>query len=70
MQNLLKKTASGAPKTEHTALFVNEIDCIEATNALRKKIDDELLVHCTLLAEADASTKGLPRGPKLSLIHI
>ena len=63
INNLLKRTASGGRKEECTAYFVNEIDCIEATNALRKKINDEYWAHCTLLAEADPSTKGLPRGP-------
>ena len=64
IQNVLKKTASGGKKNEYTAFFVNEIDCIEATNALRKRIDDEYWAHCTLLAEADPLTKGLPLGPK------
>ena len=62
--NQLKRTASGGQKSECTAYFVNEVDCIEATNALRKKIDDEYWASRTLLAEADPSTKGLPRGPK------
>ena len=63
ISNPLKRTASGRPKNEATALFVNEVDCIKATNALRKKIDDAYWAHCTLLAEADQLTKGLPRGP-------
>jgi hypothetical protein len=63
LNNQLKRTASGGYKTECTAYFVDEADCIKATKALRKKINDEYEAHGTRLAEADPLTKGLPRGP-------
>ena len=41
VHNPLKRTASGKKQREGTAVFVNEADCIAATNKLRKKINDE-----------------------------
>jgi hypothetical protein len=63
ISNPLKRTASGGKEYRCTERFVNEADCIAATNALRKKVDDKYWAHCTLLAEADPLTRGLPRGP-------
>ena len=64
ISNPLKRTASGGRKQETTSYFVNEAECIEATNALRQRVHDEYWAHCTALAATDPLMIGLPCGPK------
>ena len=37
----LERTASGGPKYVYTSLFDDEVDCVVATRALRKQIDEK-----------------------------